>query len=141
MDKTNLKFFGQQFINAIKGLIEKEIEKNKNTSNHSDFMQHIIQHAKTCLNLTSKMDYNNNQYSEIEKYILDESNNSPFVITGASGAGLFSILRVPVNIQKLFKISFKANFANRNRKHMRLLTLKYALIYGIYISAFFYVNT
>ncbi len=89
---ANLKLFGEHFTNSIKRLIENQIHKSKTTSNQTAFVQEIIQHAKNCVNLTSKMDYNNNQYSEIEKYILDDNNNCPFVITGASGAGKSSLL-------------------------------------------------
>ena len=54
--------------------------------NESTFFQEILEHAKHCVDLTKNMNYNN-QYSDIEKYILDEKNNSPLVLVGASGAG------------------------------------------------------
>ena len=87
----------------IKELIEKAIRNSNNNLNQSVFTQEIIQHAKHCIKLTSKMDYNQNQYSEIEKYILDEDNNCPFVITGSSGAGKSSLL------------AYVAKMVNKNR--------------------------
>ena len=81
-----MKLFGEQFKIGIHELIRREIEKKQKSMNESTFFQEILEHAKHCVDLTKNMNYNN-QYSDIEKYILDEKNNSPLVLVGASGAG------------------------------------------------------
>ena len=72
-------------MNEIDLLIKKQADRD-NSKKISPLLQEILHHAKHAERLTSKMNYTKNQYSDVEKYLLNYS-NSPFLIAGPSGAG------------------------------------------------------
>jgi DNA replication protein DnaC len=88
-DDENMKIFGQEFINGIEKIIKQEIDLTKISLNK---YEEILLHAKHCKNLTDKMLHNNDLYFNVEKYILDTNNRSPFILTGQSGSGKSSLM-------------------------------------------------
>ena len=84
-----MKSFGEELRQRISYLIEREI---KNDSLIQSIFKEILHHATHSRNLTSKMNFISNRYKIIQKYILDEKNCFPFVLTGLSGTGKSSLL-------------------------------------------------
>jgi ABC-type lipoprotein export system ATPase subunit len=84
--------FGEQFKIGVNALIKREYENNRNSFNHSQLYQEILHHAKHSQSLTSKIAHEYKEFSIIENYILDVSNRSPFVLTGASGCGKSTLM-------------------------------------------------
>ena len=79
MDEENMKLFGEEFKNGIDRLINQELNEEK--AKLSEY-EEILLHAKHCKNLTNDMLYNQELCSTVEKYILDDTNTEPFIITG-----------------------------------------------------------
>ena len=87
-----MKLFGEKFKTGINALIKREIENRKTNITQSSFNEEILHHAKHCSNLNNKTLLNNELYSKLEEYILDEKNDCPFLLTGLSGAGKSSLM-------------------------------------------------
>ena len=106
-DEKYFKEFGKFFRNSIERLIKEETERTASLSNQNDFLQEIIHHASRANNLAKKMPDQNNQYGLINRYLADDNNTSPFILTGSSGAGKSSLMAfVAKKVSKLYSIRF-----------------------------------
>ena len=98
-----MKEFGELFKISIERLVKEETERTVNSAHQNDFLQETIHHANRAISLTKKMTDQNGQYESINKYLKDNNNTGPFVLTGSSGAGKSSLIAF---VAKKVKIIF-----------------------------------
>ncbi|RNA01612.1 NACHT and WD repeat domain-containing 2-like, partial [Brachionus plicatilis] len=88
--------FAETFYEQVKKLIDVNYEQQKEFDDlsHEDheLIQEVIDHACFCNETVSKFHGRADILQEIQKYLLDASNNIPYVLHGESGCGKTAIL-------------------------------------------------
>ena len=88
--------FGNTFFNQVKNLIDRnQISDSKADEMNEadrDLIREMLDHARFCKEKVSQFHGRNDLLDKMKDYLLDQSNNSPFVIYGESGCGKTAIL-------------------------------------------------
>ena len=101
--------FGNTFFNQVKNLIDRNQTSDSKTEEMNeadgDLIREVLDHARFCKEKVSQFHGRNDLLNKMQAYLLDESNNSPFVIFGESGCGKTAILAKLAD-----QVTFKENF-------------------------------
>ena len=106
--------FGNTFFNQVKNLIDRNQTSDSKTEEMNeadgDLIREVLDHARFCKEKVSQFHGRNDLLNKMQAYLLDESNNSPFVIFGESGCGKTAILAKLADQVTFKKILFLENF-------------------------------